>query len=57
MDIIDAYYAVAQHMQEQADLKARTADMLGRMADAMSEERMRQKQPVPSEDNGEAPRG
>jgi hypothetical protein len=45
VDLIEAYYAVARHLQEQADLKARTADMLGKMADAMSEERMRQKQP------------
>lgn len=48
MDLIEAYYMVAQHLQEQADLKARTADMLGKMADAMSEERMKQKQPESS---------
>lgn len=55
VDLIEAYYAVAQHLQEQADLKARTADLLGKMADAMSETRMRETQPA--SDNGGAERG
>jgi hypothetical protein len=48
MDLIEAYYAVAQHLQEQADLKMRTAEMLAKMADNMSEVRMREKQPAPA---------
>lgn len=42
MDLIEAYYAVANHLQEQAARKAEIADMLGNMADAMSEHRMRE---------------
>lgn len=42
MDLIEAYYAVANHLQEQAASKNKIADMLGKMADAMSEQRMRE---------------
>jgi len=46
MDLIEAYYAVAQHLQEQAQRKSEIADMLGKMADAMSEQRMRESAPA-----------
>lgn len=53
VDLIEAYYAVAQHLQEQADLKMRTAEMLAKMADNMSEVRMREKQPTPDTSTGD----
>ena len=46
MDLIEAYYAVAQHLHEQAQRKSEIADMLGKMADAMSEQRMRESAPA-----------
>jgi len=48
-DLIEAYYAVARHLCEQAARKREIADMLGAMADAMSEARMREKSPTQSE--------
>lgn len=46
MDLIQAYYMVAQHLQEQATRKAEIADMLAKMADRMTE--AQQKQPAPT---------
>lgn len=53
MDLIEAYYAVSRHLHEQADRKREVADMLGKMADAMSEENMREKQPPQVARDGE----
>lgn len=44
MDLIESYFAVAQHLQVQADTYAQSAKLLNDMACAMSEERMRIKQ-------------
>lgn len=48
MDLIEAYYQVAQHMREQAQRKADVAEMLFHMADAMSDQRAKEKQPSTS---------
>ena len=42
MDLIEAYYAVASHLEQQAALKTQMAEMLAKIADAMSNERVRQ---------------
>ena len=44
--LIESYYFVAQHMQREGERLLDIANMLGTAADKMSEERMRQKQPV-----------
>lgn len=49
VDVIEAYYTVAAHLQQQADRAAATAAYLGKIADEMSEARMREKQPGKSE--------
>lgn len=45
VDIVEAYYAVASHLEEQATHKREVSEMLYSMASAMSEQRMREKQP------------
>jgi hypothetical protein len=46
-NLIEAYYAVAAHLSEQADRAAATAAYLAKIADEMSEARMPEKQPAP----------
>lgn len=45
MDMIEAYYAVAASLRQQAERMLETAEMLAGAADVMSEKRMREKQP------------
>lgn len=43
VDVVEAYYTVARHLEEQAARKREVAEMLFAMASAMSEARMREK--------------
>ena len=44
--LIESYYAVSQHIQREGERLLDIANMLGKAADQMSDQRMREKQPV-----------
>ena len=43
MDLVEAYYAVAESLRQQGERMLETADSLARAADAMCEARIREK--------------
>lgn len=47
MDLIESYYAVARDLERQAAQFKHTAEMIAALADQMSENAMRQKEPSP----------
>jgi hypothetical protein len=49
LDLIEAYYLVARHIHERAQYMLEVAEVIGKTADRMSEERMREKQPSDTE--------
>ncbi len=52
MDLIEAHYAVGHHLQVEAERLGAMAEMLLKIADRMSEERMREQPKQSSESDG-----
>lgn len=57
IELAEKYYAVAQHLETQAQMMLETAKYLNSVADKLCEENMRLKQPSDSHSAGERREG